>query len=74
MVLRKLALSNLLAHRMRTGLTAAAIALSVSLVVSVTGGYASLEGAAYKFFSQYLGSIDATITPANFGAVVPESL
>ena len=74
MVLRKLALSNLLAHRMRTGLTAAAIALSVSLVVSVTGGYASVEGAAYKFFSQYLGNIDATITPANFGAVVPESL
>ena len=74
MVLRKLALSNLLAHRTRTILTVASIALSVSLVVAVTSGYASLEAAAYKFFTQYLGSTDATITATNYGSGVPESL
>lgn len=74
MVLRKLALSNLLAHRTRTILTTAAIALSVSLVVAVTSGYASLEGAAYKFFTRYLGNTDATISSANYGSSVPASL
>ena len=74
MVLRKLAFSNLIAHRTRTLLTIAAIALSVSLVVAVTSGYASLEAAAYKFFTQYLGNTDATITPTNYGSGVPESL
>jgi putative ABC transport system permease protein len=74
MVLRKLAVSNLLSHRIRTGLTAAAIALSVSLVVAVTSGYASIEGAAYKFFTQYLGNTDVTITPANKGSSIPEAL
>ena len=74
MVLRKLAITNLLSHRIRTCLTAAAIALSVSLVVAVTSGYASIEGAAYKFFTQYLGNTDVTITPANYGSGIPEPL
>ena len=74
MVIPKLAFSNLLASRVRAALTVAAIALSVSLVVAVTSGYASLESAAYKFFNQYLGSTDATITPQNYGSAVPESL
>jgi putative ABC transport system permease protein len=62
MVIRKLALSNLLVHRARTLLTAAAIALSVSLVVSVTSGYASVEAMAYRFVARYMGSADAVIT------------
>ncbi len=74
MVFRKLAVANLLAHRTRTLLTGAAIALSVSLVVSVTSGYASFEGAAYKFFTQYLGNTDAVISPANYGGAVPSSV
>jgi putative ABC transport system permease protein len=74
MVFRKLAVANLLAHRTRTLLTGAAIALSVSLVVSVTSGYSSLEGAAYRFFTQYLGNTDAIFSPANYGGSVPASL
>jgi putative ABC transport system permease protein len=74
MVLRKLAVTNLLSHRVRTCLTALAIALSVSLVVAVTSGYASIEGAAYKFFTEYLGNTDVTVTPTNRGGSIPESL
>lgn len=62
MVIRKLALSNLLVHRARTLLTAAAIALSVSLVVAVTSGYASVESMAYRFTARYMGTADAVIT------------
>jgi putative ABC transport system permease protein len=62
MVIGKLALSNLLVHRTRTLLTAAAIALSVSLVVAVTSGYASVEAMAYKFAARYMGTADAVIT------------
>ena len=38
MVLRKLIVSNLIVHRVRAALTIAPIALSVSLVVSVSSG------------------------------------
>src|SRR5277367_1254453 len=62
MVIRKLAVSNLLVHRARSLLTIAAIALSVSLVVSVTSGYASVEAMAYRFTARYMGSADAVIT------------
>ena len=43
MVLPKLVLSNLLNRKTRVALTVAAIAMSVSLVVSVTSGYTSIE-------------------------------
>jgi putative ABC transport system permease protein len=62
MVIKKLAFSNLLVHRSRSLLTIAAIALSVSLVVSVTSGYASIEAMAYRFAGRYMGSADAVIT------------
>jgi len=74
MFVPKLAISNLLVRRTRVALTAGAIALSVSLVVAVTSGYASLEAAAYKFFTHYLGTTDSTITATNYGSGVPESL
>ena len=74
MFLPKLAFTNLINRKTRVALTVAAIALSVSLVVAVTSGYASLEAAAYKFFTQYLGNTDATITPKNAGGGVPENL
>jgi putative ABC transport system permease protein len=62
MVIPKLALSNLWVHRTRSLLTVTAIALSVSLVVAVTSGYASLEAMAGKFAGRYMGSADAVIT------------
>lgn len=65
MIIPKLAFSNMLARRSRVALTVAAIALSVSLVVAVTSGYASIEAAAYKFLTQYLGSTDVTVTRQN---------
>ena len=65
MVLLKLALSNFLNRKVRVALTVAAIALSVSLVVSVTSGYASVEAAVHKYLAQYMGSTDVEITKAN---------
>jgi putative ABC transport system permease protein len=62
MILRKLVISNFLSRKIRVALTVAAIALSVSLVVAVTSGYASVEGAAKFFLNKYLGSTDALIT------------
>src|SRR4029079_9141249 len=52
-------------HRTRVALTVAAIALSVSLVVAVTSGYASAEGAAYQFLDRFIGRVDAQIAREN---------
>src|SRR5688572_23510007 len=72
MVLLKLALSNFLTRKARVALTVAAIALSVSLVVSVTSGYASVEAAVFKYLTEYMGSTDVEITKPS--GSVPESL
>ncbi len=61
----KLALSNLTTRKVRTALTAAAIALAVSLVVSVTSGYTTMEAAAHRMLSTFLASVDARITRSN---------
>src|SRR4051812_38176566 len=61
-MLAKLALSNLSTRKVRTALTLAAVAVSVSLVVAVTSGYTSAEGAIYKFLVTYMGSIDVQIS------------
>ncbi len=75
MFIRKLVLSNFKTRKMRVALTVAAIALSVSLVVAVTSGYASLEEAAFHYLNQYMGGTDATISRQNdpVGGV-PENL
>ena len=65
MVVPKLILSNLVSRKARAALTVAAIALSVSLVVSVTSGYASMEAAVYKYLNQYMGTVDAEIVRPN---------
>lgn len=62
MILPKLAISNFRLHKVRALLTSLAIALSVSLVVAVTSGYASAEGAAHYYLNKYLGSTDAQVT------------
>jgi putative ABC transport system permease protein len=54
--------SNFSTRRVRLALTAAAIALSVSLVVAVTSGYATGESAALAYLNRYLGGADAQIT------------
>ena len=75
MVLLKLALSNFVTRKARVALTVAAIALSVSLVVSVTSGYASVEAAVYKYLAQYMGSTDIEINRQNNPAGgTPETL
>jgi putative ABC transport system permease protein len=75
MVLAKLAISNFRVRKVRSALTVAAIALSVSLVVAVTSGYRSMEGAALKFLNEFMGEADAFILPANdIQGKVPESL
>ncbi len=75
MVLRKLALSNFAVHRLRVALTIAAIALSVSLVVAVTSGYASGEAAAFKYLATFVGTTDAYITrQQDVRGYIPESL
>ena len=77
MVLAKLVISNFRVRRMRSALTAAAIALSVSLVVAVTTGYASAEAAALKYLNHYLGSTDAVISHPTLVGVegpVPQKL
>ena len=58
----KLATSNLTVNRARTGLTAAAIGLSVSLVVAVTSGYATVEDMAQGFVTRFMGTADAMLT------------
>ena len=75
MVLLRLAISSLKVRRIRMLLTIMAIALSVSLVVAVTSGYKSLQGAALKFLDRYMGAADAMITSTDqMQGVVPENL
>src|SRR5205085_4820924 len=61
-MLRKLVISNFSTHRIRAALTISAIALAVSLVVAVTSGYKSAEGAAFRFLNLYMGATDAQIS------------
>ena len=65
MFVRKLVISNLVTRKVRAALTVAAVALSVSLVVSVTTGYASVLGAIDKYVERFLGSIDAQVSRTN---------
>jgi putative ABC transport system permease protein len=75
MIIRKLAVSNFSAHRVRAALTCAAIALSVSLVVCVTSGYSSLEASANRFLGRFMGTADAMITrQGDPHAGIPETL
>ena len=64
-LVRKLAVASMTTRKVRSGLTIAAIALSVSLVVAVTSGYASLQAAAFQYLTQYLGTTDATLFRRN---------
>jgi putative ABC transport system permease protein len=61
MIIGRLSIRNLLVRRIRSLLTIGAVAAGVCLVVAVTSGFASVEAAAQKFLTQYIGSSDAQI-------------
>src|SRR5688572_23946661 len=73
MVLRKLAISNFLHRKVRVALTVAAIALSVSLVVAVTSGYASAVEAAHAYLNKFLGATDVLVTRQGYTSF-PQSI
>jgi putative ABC transport system permease protein len=74
MILLRLAISNFRHRKVRSALTTAAIALSVSLVVAVTSGYKSMEQAALRYLNRYMGASDAFVLPADSMDSVPEIL
>jgi putative ABC transport system permease protein len=65
MLFLKLTISSLTASKTRAILTILAVALSVSLVVAVTGGYESARSAARSFLDRFLGPIDVMISKQN---------
>src|SRR5688500_20324724 len=73
MVLKKLAISNFLTRKIRVALTVAAIALSVSLVVAVTSGYASAVEAAHAYLNKFLGATDVLVTRQGYTSF-PQSI
>jgi len=58
MIVFRLAASGLRAYPVRCALTVAAVALSVSLVVAVSSGYASVQATVFRFVASYLGTTD----------------
>jgi putative ABC transport system permease protein len=58
MAVSKITFSSLVQRKARLVLTVLAIALSVSLVIAVTSGYASAEAAVQKYFTEFMGSTD----------------
>ena len=75
MILFRLAISNFRVRKIRTALTATAIAMSVSLVVAVTSGYKSMEQAALQYLNRYMGAADAFVMSADsLQGSVPENL
>ena len=61
MPVSKLTWSSLLSRKARLVLTVLAIALSVSLVIAVTSGYASAEAALIRYFTEFMGSTDIKV-------------
>jgi putative ABC transport system permease protein len=74
MILWRLAISTFAARKARTALTVAAVALSVSLVVTVTSGYKSMEQSALRYLNQYMGAADALVVPRDTGGNIPERI
>lgn len=62
MAIARLAIANFKTRWPRFALTILAVAVSVALVVSITSGYASIEGAIRNFVADYIGNIDFEIT------------
>ena len=69
----RIAWSNLLQRPARTFLTAAAVALSVALVVSTTSGYRSAEVTVRAFVDNFLLNEDFRVTAGGSGPLIPAS-
>ena len=63
MAVSRLVTSALAVRKVRAGLTIAAIALAVSLVVSITSGYTSAQSALQKLVYHWLGASDVQVSP-----------
>lgn len=75
MLTLRLAANQLAQRKARSALTAAAVAMAVSLVVCMTSGFASLRAAAFTILDTFYGSTDVTLAPAQSrGEMLPESL
>lgn len=74
MAVTKLAFSYFTNYKSRTALTTAAVALSVSLVVAVTSGYASAEAVAYRLLAVYMGTADVQITRPGEKGGIPDTV
>lgn len=61
--MRRLLLADLRGHKVRSFLTIMAVALAVSLVVSMTSGFRSITGATRDSMSQFYGAADVVFTP-----------
>lgn len=68
MILLMLTASSLRARKIRSALTILAVVASVSLVVAVTSGYATMKTAAYRYLAQFMGATDAVIVLDRNGA------
>lgn len=73
-MLRHLIVSNLIQRKVRFALTLSAIVFSVSLVVSVTSGYASMEAAVLRFMAVTQGQTDVFLSHQAVRNGVPPSL
>src|SRR4051812_12611038 len=73
MILPKLAISNLATRKVRLALTVAAIALSISLVIAVTSGYASFEATVRHYIAQFVGATDIEFMPPASDASIDEA-
>src|SRR5687768_15159051 len=75
MAVSRLVTSALAFRKVRAGLTIAAIALAVSLVVAITSGYTSAQAALHKLVYHWLGAADVQVSPrADPHQVVPSTV
>jgi putative ABC transport system permease protein len=79
MAVSKITLSSLIERKARLILTVLAIALSVSLVIAVTSGYASAQAAVVRYFTEFMGSTDIKIhrepgQPGNIKEAIVDAL
>ncbi len=75
MLILSLALNELRQRKVRSALTVAAVAMAVSLVIAMTGGFASLRATAYQVLGGFYGQMDVLFAPQEQrGVLLSESL
>src|SRR5215510_3214733 len=75
MAVSKLVRATFAFRKTRVALTISAIALSVSLVVAVTSGYASAEAAIFKYLAEFLGATDIEVMRlGDTGAAISDAI